>query len=281
MEDLPEDVIFNNIFIRLPVKQLAQLRCVSKQWKAVLCHSHFIRSHLQHSIFNNDKILLVFRDGVSYNRKPCSVHSSTSPDTELHNFIKLPINFPYEDVPCNVIGSINGLICFSCGLYSDPLIHIWNPSLTVVMTLPPFTIPYYDGYIDGCYFRFGYDPKSDDYKVVKVMQCRYSPEWLPVEVYSMRKNSWEFIIESFPSHVSNILYQNEVCMDGYDGRVHWLGYSDEKEKSLQTKVVFDLGLRTFSEICLPDSIQEYNEDESIILSFIAGKLCLMSLKCEV
>ncbi|GKC59994.1 hypothetical protein Tco_1087592 [Tanacetum coccineum] len=85
-------------------------------------------------------------------------------------------------------------------------------------------------------YRFGFDPQTDDYKVVKLTSPLkpspdYNPdiayvyvikEWLPVVGYSMRKGSWEPVTQKVPSRVGRIYNDVEVCGDGHDGHVHWV-----------------------------------------------------------
>lgn len=144
-------------------------------------------------------------------------------------------------------------------------------------------------------FRFGYDPKTDDYKVIKLASISPKADtrfcvvdiWLQVEVYSMKKGSWKFIRQRFPSHVTRIFDEDEVCVDGHDGYVHWLGYIDE-EQNQQTIIAFDLNMETFTEILFPDPTGESNIFRVNVLGVLAGKICVISRvmdndngKCEV
>ncbi|KAJ9553813.1 hypothetical protein OSB04_017858 [Centaurea solstitialis] len=294
IENLPGELL-SEILIRIPAKPLARMRCVSKPWNAVLSKPSFIKSHLHRSMHDDDEILLVLADGGLCVPFSMTAHFSQSPRLELTNFIKLPVMLSqYESETVQFLGSVNGLICFCyqsdnddfpyhITLYTDLVIQIWNPSLSTVLTLPPFQLlpnRYFD--FTNVYFRFGYDPKTDDYKLVKLMSR--SQEWLQVEVYSLRKDSWGLLTQRFPSHVIEIDNEDSVSVDGYDGRLHWLG-SIGKEKKLRTIVAFDLGMETFSETSLPHSLIDHNVSWLDTLGVIAGKLCLLSctenLKCEV
>nr|XP_043608490.1 F-box protein CPR1-like [Erigeron canadensis] len=306
ISNLPDDVLSNNIFIYLPAKLLAQMRCVCKPWNALLSHSSFIKSLMDCSIFNKHDILMVFQPGFYFDDlRKFTVHNLVRPHVQLPEFIRLPsfLKKPYNG-SYDIIGSVNGLICFiRTSTFYDSVIFIWNPSLGALLPLPPYNVPPGSR---GCYdvlFRFGYDPKTDDYKVVKLTGHLLPPKdkfrasknlfgtwfyvvkkWLQVEVYSMRKGSWELITQPFPSHIARILDQDYVCVDGHDGRLHWLGYLDEEHK-LQTIVAFNLGVKTFVEISVPDSLQEFHVNEPNVLGVLDGKLCLMSCatreKCEV
>ena len=66
-----------------------------------------------------------------------------------------------------------------------------------------------------------------------------SYEKIQVEIYSLRKCSWESITERFPSNVTRIVDRDEVCLDCHDGHLHWLGYVDKCGKQ-QTIIAFDL-----------------------------------------
>ncbi|XP_023730680.1 F-box/kelch-repeat protein At3g06240 [Lactuca sativa] len=298
MENLPFDVL-SNIFIWLFAKQLAQMRCVCKSWNAFLSKSSFIKSHLDHSIHNNDEVLLFFYGAFDiFGDEAFSAHPTRSPNLKLNDFIKPPFNLKFA----TVIGSVNGLICFFDESYHDPMIYIWNPSLSALSTLPPhFVASLGDSYRKSIDFRFGFDSKSDDYKVIKLEGLLQPPsfidpnlaasvsassfvvkEWMQVEVYSMRKGCCQLISQRFPSHITGISGEDEVSVTGYDGVPHWLGFIDEK-KELQTIVAFDFGAETFCEIPLPVSMLEHKAGD--VLGVLGGKLCVMSRvrddECEV
>ncbi|KAL7586182.1 hypothetical protein Lser_V15G41225 [Lactuca serriola] len=163
MENLRGEIL-SDIFIRLLAQQLAQMRCVYKSWNALLSESSFIKSHPRRSTHNNNDILLFFHcsfvDDLFIRRHSCS------PDIKLTRFYKLPVNTQFESSSYTVIGSVNGLICFYYKSYNDDyLIHIWNPSLSAVLALPPSSLS--TPMSKKIYLRFGFDPKTDDYKVVK------------------------------------------------------------------------------------------------------------------
>ncbi|KAJ9554356.1 hypothetical protein OSB04_018401 [Centaurea solstitialis] len=168
--------------------------------------------------------------------------------------------------------------------YNDLVIQIWNPSLSTVLTLPPCQLN--NGVFDftkAC-FRFGYDPKTDDYKLVKLING--VKEWLQVEVYSLRKDSWGLITQRFPSHVIEVFDGDTVCVDGCNGCLHWLGsVVDHEGRKVQTIVAFDLGMETFSEISLPHSLIDRKECCWDSLGVMAGKLCVLlrnkTFECEV
>ncbi|XP_052627735.1 F-box/kelch-repeat protein At3g06240-like [Lactuca sativa] len=280
MENLPYELL-SNIFIRLSAKQLAQMRSVSTSWNALLSHSSFVKSHLHRSIHHNDQILLVFQheDEFSscYYFKPFTAKLSRCLLLKVANFIKVPVNPQSGHTDgIRIIGSVNGLVCSSYD--NDSVIHIWNPSLSAVSTLPPYSTPSPCYSSIKVYFGFGFDPKTDDYKVVKLTYLSGPPtyvfkSWMQVEIYSMRKGLWELITERFPSHITTITDCNYFCVDGHDGHIHWLGCTNGKEDT-KTIVGFDLGSETFREIPLPDFILDDNRQNS--LGVLAEKLCVIT-----
>ncbi|XP_042752041.1 F-box protein CPR1 [Lactuca sativa] len=302
--NFPDDILLN-IFIQLPAKQLAQMRCLSKSWNALLSVPSFIKSHLHRSIQNNknDGILLFFTKPFSFDSKPFIARPYRSPNLELTNFIKLPVKPQSENSRGKVIGSVNGLICFKYGSNHKPKhtlckrdpdsyfiygsdhgsedIYIWNPSLSALLTLPPYSMP---SHSIQQFFRLGFDPKTDDYKVVKITRrllilpnaIAYM-EWLPVEIYSMRKGSWKFITQRVPLHYQEIYDFDYLCVDGHVGHLHWHGGYYLGKLVSKTILAFDLDAETFSEITLPDSVNGDNVNNvSTIIGVLDGKLCAIS-----
>ncbi|KAJ9554007.1 hypothetical protein OSB04_018052 [Centaurea solstitialis] len=302
IDNLPVDVL-SKILIRFPAKPLAQMRCVSKPWNTLLSQPAFIKSHLHRSIENSDEILVVFTNGFGSDPKryPITAHPSKSPHLAIPNFIQIPVNPNSPERFCyNIHGSVNGLICLSyqTSNIAEPVIQIWNPSLSAMLTVPSYGNQFGGTDKNFVQFGFGFDSKTDDYKVIKFTIPKPalllslfnlftdwddnlpSHEKIQVEIFSLRKCSWESITERFPPNVIGIDDRDEVCLDGHDGHLHWLGKLDECRKQ-ETIVAFDLGDETFSEICLPvDTLNRRNT-----VGILGGKLCVMSCvedhDCEV
>ncbi|KAJ9554006.1 hypothetical protein OSB04_018051 [Centaurea solstitialis] len=269
IEKLP-DHLLSNILVRVPARTLAQMRSVSKPLNVLLSQPSFIKTHLHRSIKTDDEILLVFKDGVS---SEVTVHPSRSPHLELPNFIQLPVydNPGYECKGHELIGAVNGLICFSYHLANRGyIIQIWNPSISALLVVPRL-VPS-GGFLPE--YRFGFDPKNDDYKLLRhelfVDENKPDERHVLVQVYSMRKRCWKLITERFPEHLG-MFGVDKVCGDGHDGRLHWLCFHAD-DYNIEMIGAFDLGAETFSEIALPvDNIPHGN-----VLGVLGGKLCLMS-----
>lgn len=113
----------------------------------------------------------------------------------------------------------------------DDVICIWNPSLFALLTLLSYPIPYDSYGVIEIDLRFGFDPKTDYYKVVKLTSIVWHTkkhyklphcvkDFLEVEVYSMKKGSWEFITQRFPPHITMHCPKHEVSVDGNNGHFH-------------------------------------------------------------
>ncbi|KAL4573765.1 hypothetical protein LXL04_020582 [Taraxacum kok-saghyz] len=207
MENLPDNVL-SDIFIRLLAKELAQMRSVCKSWNVLLSESSFIKSHLYHSIHNQENILLFYDWDFTFGCSPFTSRPSCSPHLQLTNVLHLPDNPQYKNTGGSVIGSVNGLICFKFRSASDDyIVHILNPSLSATLTLPPCSLTF-SGPIA---LRFGYDPKTNDYKVIKLRTFFPPTNKGPhAEVYSMTKGCWVSISPPFPSHIRWLTDSNEV-----------------------------------------------------------------------
>nr|GFB19469.1 F-box/kelch-repeat protein At3g06240-like [Tanacetum cinerariifolium] len=101
MKNLPDDLLYNNIFVRLPAKLLAQMRCVCKPWNAFSSQLSFIKSHLDRSIQNKDEVPMIFEDGFSFgDSKSFTAHTTQSPTRQITDLIKLLLEF-------NILGGLD------------------------------------------------------------------------------------------------------------------------------------------------------------------------------
>nr|XP_043621285.1 F-box/kelch-repeat protein At3g06240-like [Erigeron canadensis] len=285
MEKLSDDEL-SNIFIRLPARQLVQMRCVSKPWNVFLSteSSYLTKSHLNHSLRNkHNEIVLAFTVRNKGGPEVWPYNLSGTPFTNLSDLVKVPADkIPLMRLSSkggHVIGSVNGLLCFYIGPPDFVKgIYIWNPSLSLIMPLYVLCDPKWaHSYNYRFYFGFGFDPKTDDYKVVKLVRDHGKLMWLPVEVYSMKKRSWEFIVDSFPSDVDKGF---DMCVDDHDGHLHWLCKMVDNN-DIQTIVAFDLGVESpsFRQISLPDSVASNCDTDNLQhtkLCMLHGKLCVVS-----
>ncbi|KAH7574836.1 hypothetical protein ACOSP7_005883 [Xanthoceras sorbifolium] len=251
---LPDDVMIH-IFLRFPVKNLAQFRCVCKSWNRVITSQPFFES-----LSNQTTSTCVLYH-------PCFSHLRLGLYSEkLQNFLELP-DPPFGDdhKDFGIVGSCNGVLCLYSNGFDRSFIYMWNPTVRKYITLPkPSCNPRYLG--------FGINPKSghlDDFKVVTIFANANA------EVYSLRTNSWKSIADGFlPSiELTCCHLDHPVFLNGF---VHWCAqvscYLDSKRPWLI--VSFDFANEVFQKIMLPDNLSL--DDGAKFLNVVNGRLCVFA-----
>ncbi|XP_059458052.1 F-box protein At3g07870-like [Corylus avellana] len=215
---LPEDLVVK-ILSKLPPKSLIRFRCVSKTWDALIGNPDFFsRNLLNQSIFtptqNPDRplplLLVSATDKFNAERE---LFSFLSYDT-LECVSRIPLNLPpapnndcFVTIPnCNlkVVASCKGILCLYDFRTRD--IYLWNPATPSagLKALPPFSRHPEPGvivYLLGV--GFGFDPRSKDFKVVRIRKVARGPDATKrvkkeVEVYSVSDGYWRMIDVSVP-----------------------------------------------------------------------------------
>ncbi|GER48382.1 F-box family protein [Striga asiatica] len=222
---LNEDVLVE-ILARLPVKVLLRFRTVCKSWKSmILIGSPEFRSTC---CLNNDH------------------HRPADP-----SWLEL-LDFPFKSH--HIVGSINGLICVSmsrtCVSEVQAVISfmLWNPTIRRHVYLPDLTFT--KPGISRPPIEFGYDPTTDDYKIVVLT--------VPAEfnVYSLNSNAWRrgnLLVHQCPN--SKISFCSTGAFVG--GKMHWLLCKDlvDYEVGMMRRSFslysFDVAQEVFEEVALP------------------------------
>ena len=158
---LPEEVVLE-ILHRLPVKSLIQFRCVSKSWNSQITSSAFINSHLTQSLSlpsNSNKLIVRHRVDSPYVKHYKLIDDNNDSFNQIQN-IELPL-MSHRIQHFMLIGSANGLF----SLFEQERFVLWNPSIRKCITLPKPCITV--GRIT-CRPTFGFDPRANDYKVVRI-----------------------------------------------------------------------------------------------------------------
>lgn len=181
-DSLPQDVIMD-ILSRLTVKCLLQLRAVSKTWLSIISNPIFINLQYSRAITspeNEDSFIVNCLKGNDDTISFLRLHSCRTgldlsrPYSEDH-FTYVPKWF--------LVGSCNGIICvlvskdpagskFVMGNYmcQNHETYLWNPATKQSKLLPLPTIQENKNTHISSY-GFGFDPMSNDYKVVRVVSC--------------------------------------------------------------------------------------------------------------
>lgn len=182
--NIPEQLV-EDIFSGLPVKSLKRFMCVSKSWCALIQSPTFVAHHLHRSrqTGTNNACLLVKRlhEDQIITRK--NVVLSLIQDHSTHDHqevLEVPLNLGdllfsnHENLQrlLYILGAcINGIVrLYDDRYHCDGNIVFWNPAMKDFKILPArpiFCPPELDYDVHG--LGFGYDPKADDYKVVRTV----------------------------------------------------------------------------------------------------------------
>ncbi|XP_057950711.1 F-box/kelch-repeat protein At3g23880-like [Malania oleifera] len=254
--DIPEDLI-KNVLQRLPVKSLLRFQCVCKSWCAMLKNPSFITDHFHFSSNHNDnKRNVLWISRCYYSRGTCYCISINPPH------MMVPVEFPLKGggISTRIVGHWNGIICAHTSIWNyggdlNPMSRryfLWNPTTREYKVLP---LPQYLTHDSRCYGPgFGFDSKTNDYKIVKFVNCYSEP--CKAEVYSLRSDTWREI-QAPP-----------VCFEKYvlkyydrniDGAIFWAGISDDP-----VIVWFDMANETFRLIPLPHDVLSIYRRQDVV-----------------
>ncbi|XP_061988322.1 F-box/kelch-repeat protein At3g06240-like [Rosa rugosa] len=186
-KNIVEDVV-KQILSTLPPKTLIRFKCVSKRWYALITDPRFVAKHLSNSMHNNLSTTSVLlkrsvckdtRDAeqpemvFSFLKFRNDIDNGGDHAHEEHSYfsgvedVEIPLQTSSESL--HIVGHCDGIICL-VDLTGD-MVFLWNPAIQESKLLPPN--PYLQGYAFYYYaVAFGYDPKSNGYKVVKI-GCPY------------------------------------------------------------------------------------------------------------
>ncbi|CAK9141016.1 unnamed protein product [Ilex paraguariensis] len=173
---------------------------VSKFWKNLIDSPTFISIHLQHNNDNKDNAHMV----VYYHNELRDLGDIVLfPDKTftVPTYHNMGISIPVFN---RLGGPINGVF-FLCDRHER--IALWNPATRAFRALPLWRTKLFphDWIPCHCGFGFGFDPTSDDYKVVwiRTFDDGNIDKWDPwmdpihVAVYTLSTDSWKDFKEDF------------------------------------------------------------------------------------
>ncbi|CAN1178936.1 Putative F-box protein At3g16210, partial [Linum perenne] len=232
---LDEDILIN-ILQWLPIAScIARFRCVCRSWRTLLSDPIFIRKIIFSQTSDDKKKLKVLISDTRLQPQGilpllCSVYSyeTLRPITDQE---ELHVSLVAEGGCCRgrVVGCCDGIFCVAGttrdanGNYLHGMI-LWNPITSEKKIIPPGpSHPCHSshGALMICAERigFGYDPKTKDYKIVRVLELEermtddddmydYDPAeyyhgtfpLVSAEVYSLRNDSWKTLnVPTYPA----------------------------------------------------------------------------------
>ena len=216
----------------------------------------FISTYLHHSLNKNQNQNLLFIGLCSENQKEFyALHNEDDAYFTQHARFDYPFHTPDLD-PHNrkysVVGTCNVLLLLS----DDTNISfcLWNPCVGKFLKLPSPNITYATHGRFGASIGFGFDPKTKDYKVVRVVTLlgnldvgKTRPQ---VEIYTLSTGQWRMLGTGLAP--SGALYWTSP-QTLINGALHWVAFFRDSDNNIHNFVlVFDLAEEVFHEILLPE-----------------------------
>ncbi|XP_059456610.1 F-box/kelch-repeat protein At3g06240-like [Corylus avellana] len=263
MSDCIPNEVVTDILSRLPVKSLIRFRCVSRTWSSLISSPHLIAAHRNFTLSNtHHPPYLLFRH---FNDQHKNERFTLPSSDDL-----FPRTLSQEMEENGIVGSSNGLLCLNI-CYNDGYVF-WNPSIRKAIYLPDPSIRFSS---HGQFLHslgFGYDPTTDDFKLVRVAYLEGITETVPppVEIYTLRTGAWRFVTAPGPPYVID-----EWPLSVFvNGAVHWLAHTPWNKGDFRNVIVsFDMGAEAFHEMDLPESLQG-SEHLNVTVAVLDGLLAL-------
>ncbi|XP_059663287.1 F-box/kelch-repeat protein At3g06240-like [Cornus florida] len=256
---LPREVM-GEILARLPVKTVVQIRCVCKSWNSLITSDNFITLYLNRTTHlnntNNTHLLLVRQCTKNQDKEEEEEHYSLHFDNQSFDTYRVNLESPtpvFESY-FRILGSCNGLVCLSDDLcsYTD-LTFLWNPTIRKWLELPEPRVTFQSYGPHWLALGFGFDCRTNDYKVVRVVFPEFGEvsSHCEVELYSLKQGSWRSISSTTRPRY-RINYTSSATQAFFNGAVHWIGggYRDYPPLIFS----FDMSTEEFHEMKLPTSL---------------------------
>ncbi|PIA62920.1 hypothetical protein AQUCO_00200735v1 [Aquilegia coerulea] len=272
-QELPEHMIFL-ILLWLPVKSLLRFKAVCKYWYALIESSTFINQHHRHQQDNVNCSLIIRKcpppKSGYYNNLEARFFMLTG---DKFDEASICLDFAYEEMRGYKINSLllisrlcvgnicNGIISLHVRGGCSEDVALWNPATKQLRPLP---LPQFPAsrppqpYFFLNYPLLGFDIKTNDYKVVNIIQTNESNFELDtpsqVEVYNLSTDAWRILHRDYLLPFSNscyskpkVLYKSGICF--------WCGRSSKYSKwqGHWVLISFDFSTETFRFMPMPNT----------------------------
>ncbi|KAK4595746.1 hypothetical protein RGQ29_014012 [Quercus rubra] len=258
-EVLPEDLIIQ-ILLWLPVVSLLRFKCVCKSWYALINGQNFINKHLLHNQTTsnknrNSRFLLIQR------QKSSNDHVFSKLQYESLEILSTEaVPSQYSGIPnhaaINIVSSINGLVCLDLNVRGLDIV-LWNPATNETKVVPKSGISYPQGRALSRDIGFGFDFKTNDYKVVNLLKI-FDPDpelyfydinfFYAAEVYCLSTGSWRTVSTSAPGYFIDCSYYRTYTK----GMFSWSASIGDDPDFFPGILSFDMSNEVFLTTTLPD-----------------------------
>ncbi|RYR72132.1 hypothetical protein Ahy_A02g006336 isoform C [Arachis hypogaea] len=228
------------VLMRVPIRHLARLKCVSKLWYSLISDPDFAELHFHHSPVATNACFFIENEAM--------VYFIYLDDNDASQKVMSP---PFKKKPSHfaVLGSCRGFILS----YRDPhFLVVWNLltgfSKRISYSHIVARLKYYVVRLPYKFhlYGFGYDASQDDYLVVVAWQDK--DDHYHLDYLSLRTNSWI----NLDAALSNLLGSYNWNPPGlfFNGTIHWVPSVLEAYRDVI--LIFDLKERTFSTLSAPE-----------------------------
>ncbi|KAL2549733.1 F-box protein CPR30 [Forsythia ovata] len=234
---ISQDMIIE-ILSRLPEKSLQRCKCVCNSWRSIITSRSFIYEHFNMALadIKNAHLLISLYDRDT---QEDVFYLFTNDELKAPTNLRIRTN---RHRYLNIMGPCHGLFC----LYDSEKLCLWNPATREIKDIPESPIPLPSKLDCMCevLFGFGFDSKTIDYKVVKLLRkdCVDQHNNYSVEVYTLSTNSWRIIDVVVPAYIICYLYTYDISAY-MNGTYYW--YAE------MVIVCFDMSNEQFGMIRLP------------------------------
>ncbi|XLR21061.1 F-box/kelch-repeat protein At3g23880 [Arachis hypogaea] len=259
--------LIHRILLRVPLKQLGRLKCVSKFWNTLISDPHFEESHLHLPAVPTHVCLF-----ISNYTKACSVdidaafhdYNCATAAKEVSLPFKMKTHYAFE-----VMCSCRGLVLLH---RASHFFVVWNPVTGSSKRVSYSHIASRSNPISPSLYGFGYDASQDDYLVFVASQDKNGQDHF--DCLSLRTNS----STNLDFALSKPLGRSNWESRGFflNGAIHWSSCTlSVRDYSI---LIFDLKERSFSTISMPEQVMGYLNPIHLVL--LGGCLALYSYECD-
>ncbi|XLT57518.1 F-box protein CPR30-like [Arachis ipaensis] len=194
---LPE--LIGAILLRVPIKHLVCVRCVSKLWNTLISDPNFAKSHLDHSLAPSHGCLFLQNNSHA---SSVDLDALLQDDNDGVDVIAISLPFkkklPFDDF-C-LVGSCRGFVLLHC---EPQFFIIWNPltdsSKRVSYSHMVNAATSYEHFSvrgEALLYGFGYDASQDDYVIVVAYKGKDGENHF--DLFCLKSNSWVNLDAALP-----------------------------------------------------------------------------------
>ncbi|PIA45706.1 hypothetical protein AQUCO_01600144v1 [Aquilegia coerulea] len=276
------------ILLWLPIVSLLRFKSVCKSWYSLIESYSFVYQHYHHihvdRLEKDEENLIIIRN-PHFSTDQCIISLISG----KKNLFQVSENFHLPQPPfaktdwVRLVISCNGIICVQPNLdYYN--FFLLNPAIKQFRLLPktPDLLTSSRSNYLKVYAGFGYNSRTDDYKVVRVVYKDMKVEAIQVDVCSLSTDSWKTIDAALVPHVTisysglTTPFRNKIyCWfadEGFDANNRSFG---------KTILSFDFSKDVFETIPLPDV---YKVKAKLMLSLLWDNIACIEIvrrgKCD-